>query len=454
MSPRLRQWYARSRESFWFLPAQLVLLAAVLAQVAIGADSVLGTMSWGGSQTFALGVDGSRGMLTTIGGSSLAVAATAFSITISVIATASSAYGPRLVRNFIADRGNQFVLGIFVATFVYAVLVLRAIQAAGDTGDRPAFVPYIAVYLGIGVALLNVGVLVWFIHHIADSIQVSTHAAILRKDLLEVVRREYPDDTDEALQGAGSTPSEVPATIRRAVAADAVDKPAQVITPGRAGYLVGVDRPALVSLATELDAVIEVVPMVGSHLLAEETAATTTSSQEDARERIRACLTIGQHRTPHQDVHFAIQQLVELAVRALSPGTNDPYTASNAVDELGSGLVAIASGAEPPAGLTDDEGELRLITHRPRAVDLVDEVYDDLRAHGHGEMRIIRSAIELAARIEATGNRDLGSRARMHVDLLIDAFEDSGPPTFDVRRMRDLAAQRLEPQTVPDPGPM
>ena len=119
-----------------------------------------------------LSADGGRSILTTIGTSMLTVAGTSFSITISVLATTSSTYGPRLVRNFMADRSNQFVLAMFTSTFLYCLIVLRSVRTASMTGS--AFVPTLGVHLAVLLAVVDVAVLVYFIHHIATSVQITT----------------------------------------------------------------------------------------------------------------------------------------------------------------------------------------------------------------------------------------------------------------------------------------
>jgi uncharacterized membrane protein len=432
----VRETWLRAQESFWFLPAALVLLAIVLSQVAVFVDRRL-DLDWAESTALSLGVEGSRGLLTVIGGSVLTVAGTAFSITISVIATASSSYGPRLVRNFMADRGNQFVLGVFVSTFAYCIIVLRSVTSEDSDAGRDAFVPYLAVYLALVIALLNIACLVYFIHHIADSIQITTLVESVRNDLRRVAAREYPEDSS---------------TQERAAPAISLDPDAPGVAEVVAetpGYLTRVDASELVSLARRHDLVIEVVPRVGDHLIATEPVARVRSRtgaplEDEVGSAIRATATMDDSRTPHQDVRFAIQQLVEMAVRALSTGSNDPFTAQNAIEELGSGLTSIARGVESPDGIADQDGTLRLVLRRPRPIELVDLVFDDLRAHGSDEMRVIRPAIQLAKRIAETGSADLAQRAWMHIDLLLDAFEASGAPEFDVERMRALATTSTE----------
>lgn len=459
MGFRWKERYVRARESFWFLPAVLVVLAVILSQLTLFLDRRI-DLDWAGNSQLALGVDGSRGLLTTIGGSVLAVAGTAFSITISVIATASSSYGPRLVRNFMKDRGNQLVLGVFVATFAYCIVVLRSVTSADSDRGREAFVPYISVYLALLVALVNIGCLVYFIHHIADSIQISTLVKAVRADLTRVAGREYPATEEDWDDDA------VPA-----VRLDPDDPDVEVVTVGANGYLNTVDTSSLLTWARTEDVVIEIIPRVGDHVIAEEQLARvqrradggadgdgSSGGDEDRSmaDMIRSHVTVGAARSPHQDIRFALQQVTEVAVRAMSSGVNDSYTAQNAVEELGSGMAAIARGGEPPEGIADREGDLRLVLRRPRPVELIDLVFDDLRIHSGGDLRFMRATIQLAKRVAEAGSADLGQRAWLHVDLMIEAFAAAGPAEFDVLRMRELATASVEELRLrpypPEPG--
>lgn len=177
----MRTLIARSREAFWSLPALVVVLSVVVAQSALALDQVFSSQPQELPDSLLLGVDGSRAMLAAVGGAVLAVAGTTFSITISVIATASSTYGPRLVRNFMTDRRNQMVLGLFVGTFVYCMIVLRAITGEDENLGVEAFVPFLSVYGSLVLALANVAALVDFLHHISESIQIGYLIGRVRK---------------------------------------------------------------------------------------------------------------------------------------------------------------------------------------------------------------------------------------------------------------------------------
>ena len=406
---------AQLRESMWFVPGMMVIAAVGLAQAVIVLDLWLDARTVTVlPDSFLLGVEGSRGILTTVGGSVLAVAATTFSITMSVIATASSTYGPRLVRNFMADRSNQRVLGLFVATFVYCLMVLRRVQ---DASDGITFVPHVAVYGAIVLALVNVAALVYFLHHISAVIQVST--------LVRRVRSELERSVD-GLYGEGAA-SRVPAVGLASASA--------VVLADRAGFVTTIDAPGLVVAAVDVGAA-ELLVRPGTHVMVGEPLARVTGDAEAMGTVVRRHVSVGETRTPTQDVHFALQQMVEMAVRAVSPSTNDPYTARNVVEELACGLVPAIRHGDPGPGWVDDAGTVRLVWRLPSGVELVDLVFDDLRIYAASDPAVVAAALQLAARVLRVAGADVASRVEQQLDELLAAAERIGMSEFDLDRLR------------------
>lgn len=392
----------RLRESFWFLPALFGVAAVVLAEVLVSVDrSVID----GGVRIAvldALSAGGGRSILTTIGTAMLTVAGTSFSITISVLATTSSTYGPRLVRNFMADRANQFVLAAFTSTFVYAIVVLRSVHTAIDDGS--AFVPVIAVHVAVLMGIVDVGVLVFFIHHIATSVQISSLQKQVQVDLVAAVdqafvdRDEPHDDVTVASQNADADRGR---TVR---AADD-------------GYVQSVDWHRLVTWASRHDRVVVMRVMPGDHVivgdpLAVVTGADVAAGEDDGTARqVRACIATGTARTPFQDVRFALQQLVEIAVRGLASGTNDPYTAVSALDLAGAVLVPAWRDRQAVTGYLDDAHVARVLPHWPALEDLVDTVFEGVGTYGRDHPIVLRAAHRLAERLAEVGADDRGARA-------------------------------------------
>ncbi|SDD64839.1 DUF2254 domain-containing protein [Auraticoccus monumenti] len=404
-------------DSFWFLPALLVAAALVLAELVVTLDRSFSRELSDLPFISGMGASGSRDLLAAVGGSMLGVAATAFSITISVIATASSTYGPRLVRNFMADRGNQVVLGVFGATFIYTLMVLRTVRA--EEGDT--FVPHLAVTLAIGLAVVDVAVLVYFIHHIADSIQVPTLVSQVLGDLQRCSVGEDPRPSRQVEQLPGGAPT---TTVRAE----------------HHGFLRHVDRASLVTMAERRDALVQLLPAVGDHVIAGDALAHVWArgdgeEVQDLEQGVRRHLTFGPSRTPDQDLRYAARQLVEMAVRALSPSTNDPYTATNAVLELGTGL-APRLASEDVANGYEQGGELRLVDSPVPAVELVRGVFDQLRPHAASSPEMVLALLDLK-RVLATGTERGDVLAELHRQeaVLRRAFAATGPDPYDRERV-------------------
>ena len=430
--------WTRLRQSFWFLPALLCLGAFVLAEGLIFvdrrfADSDLGALDF---LIARVGESGSRDLLGAIAGSMLTVASTTFSITIAVLALSSSTYGPRLVRNFMADRGNQLVLGIFVATFLYSLMVLRSIRVIGD---EPAgyFVPHLAVNVAVLLAVLSIGVLVYFIHHISDSVQVWTLADQVRVDLIEVVDRLYPEDADGD------------AIVARAVP----DAPAQLgrgdpITAEVTGYVQGIDYDGLVGLAHEHDLLISMQVRSGGHVTTGTTLALVSPPDhlsDEVCQKAGRAVRIGRARNPQQDVEFPALLLEEMAVRALSPGINDPYTANNALDNLAGGLVVLAGRPMPSPYRYDREGRQRVVAPAASLLDIVEHLLDAMRFYAVEHPPVLHRVLELLAQVGAACPESKAREAMAaHARHVVDAFAATSPQLSDLASLTEHSVRACE----------
>ncbi len=455
------KWSLELRERFWFLPAVMCTAAVVVAEVVIWVDNTF-PLDFGGLHPliYRVGVDGSRTILGTIAGSVLTAASTTFSITMAVLALTSSSYGPRLVRNFMTDRGNQAVLGTFLSTFLYALLVLRSIRSTPDSnGD---LVPHLAVNLAVVFAVFDIAVLVWFIHHISESIQISTLSGRVRDELRETIEGLYPDVGESAPPGSAHATSSVPglpADWRRQA------------TPVRtrlSGYVVSVDERHLMRLARkhDLTVVLECIP--GDHLITDDVLCLVLRNNlahpapagppEEADEGIAATFNIGDARSPHQDVGFAVQQLVEMAVRALSPGTNDPFTAVNALDDLGSGLALMASRPVPSPGRMDEDGRLRLVAPPRELEDVLRSVYRYMRTYALAAPSVLHRSVQLAATVGSRAKHDSTRELLIReVRTLFAAFEATGPIPVDLAELREQVGRveaELTSASAPSPTPI
>ena len=278
------------------------------------------------------------------------MASTTFSITIAVLALSSSTYGPPLVRNFMADRGNQFVLGTFVATFLYSLLVLRSIRVVGDGGGA-YFIPHLA-YCRRAVSRCC--------RSACSSTSSTTSATRSRSrrspdrctlDLCAVIERTFPEDGENV---EVAPPTDLPESLEARGA---------VVLASSTGYVQGVDVDALAAVARQHDVLISLCVRPGQHVTHGARVAVVwprVPLPDKLQNATRGAVRLGRSRDPHQDVEFPAQLLEEMAVRALSPSTNDPYTAINALDDLASGLIELAGRTAPSPYRLDEDGRLRV----------------------------------------------------------------------------------------------
>ena len=350
MNTRLITLWETIRTSFWFVPSIMALVAIGLSQVGLafdhfGASSELKIFA----DFYQTSPESARALLTTIASSMITVTSIAFSITVVALSLASSQFGPRLIRNFMMDTGTQCVLGFFLSTFIYCLLIIQATKSF----DEQNFVPGLSILTSVLLAVLGVGVLIYFIHHVARAIQADTVIDNVYCELNEIIERLFP--TGRAQQPA-IVSSEMPDFSQRY-------PNQQDIFSEESGYIQTLDLAYLSQLAKECDMALKIHYMPGDFVVEGAVIGTayfhgTTFGCEP--QKISELMRLGAHRTPIQDVEFAIRQLVEIAVRALSPGINDPYTAVTVVDKLSAVLCTLTAKPFPQAIHEDENGVIRL----------------------------------------------------------------------------------------------
>ncbi len=300
------------RTTLWFVPSLLVLAAVALFAVTYGLDRAvdagnLSVPSWVNTGS----ADAARTILTAIAAAIITVVGVVFSVTILALTLASTQFGPRMLRNFIRDRGTQVTLGIFVATFVFSVLALGSVT--NDPGNT--FVPHISVTVALALTLLDLSVLIYFVHHVATSIQVTAVVYGIARDLDRAL-----DDLASQMAEAGPVPSSVPSLVSSAELLLRLDTDGVELPATSSGYLQAIGHERLVRIAAANDAVVRMAYRPGHFVvrgrpLAFVWPADAVPAIATAFQRAQA---IGPHRTLQQDLQFAIDQLVEISLRALS----------------------------------------------------------------------------------------------------------------------------------------
>jgi uncharacterized membrane protein len=355
-----------------------VVLSFLLVQVdaLIGAETVR-AVGW----LYTFGPEGARAILSAIASSMITVAGLTFSITMLTLQLASSQFGPRLLRNFMRDRGNQTVLGTFLATFIYCLLVLRTVRGTEDSH----FVPHVAVAAGVVLALASIAVLIYFIHHVATAIRIETLLAQLAAETAAAVDRLYPERLGK----------EPPASARlkrdAAMPAD-FERDCRPIASGRSGYVQRVDEDALMKLAVQHDLVVRIDARPGRFVWEDDavlSAYPRDAVPDQAVGELRAAVVLGTERTPEQDLAFSVRRIVEIAQRALSPGINDPTTALYCIDRLGETFGRMAKRDIPSPLRLDEDGHLRVVTHAYSLEDLACPAFLAVTRYGSADKDVV-----------------------------------------------------------------
>lgn len=315
MRAQLRFFWARLNANYWFYPALFALIAAALAVGTVwldraGAAEALSDLDW----LVPVGASGASDILTVMAGSMIAVASTVFSITLVAVTYASSTYGPRLLTNFLEDRGNQLSLGTFIATFVFSLIVLRSVRTGGDTVT--AFVPQLSLLVAYALMALSVAVLVFFLNHVPTSIRINKVLEQIGNRLIGAIRDTYPveDEFRDALEPEGGK-----ALLARGT-----------------GYVQLIDFEELEEIARGQKCTLSLRIRTGDFVHRDLPLMDVKDAEPgDIEDKVRECFTLGPTRTPEQDPQFLIDELVEIGLRALSPGINDPFTAITALHWLG-----------------------------------------------------------------------------------------------------------------------
>ncbi len=343
---RLGSLWERMDSSFWFLPALMTAGGIALFFFTQHLDQIVRTDLASLPVIFSGGATAARSVLSAISGSLITVVATVFSLTIVALQLASSQYSPRLLRSFTSDRGVQLVLGAYIATFVYSLLVLRIIRTAESEGA--SFNPVISVTIAVVLALVCVGFLIYFIQHIADLIQSSTIVQRAHKDTVETI------DNLADLDGP-SAETEEP---EKRLALDWLPTDTPSVARAReSGYVqyLNVDTvvEAVAGEGRSRKASVVEVPFGPGHFVAAGLPivrvwpADAMGPDAKSEEGIHEGFYFGKERSFRQDFAFGLRQLSDIALKGLSPGVNDPTTAMQAMDRVEAIFVALGKKAMP-----------------------------------------------------------------------------------------------------------
>jgi uncharacterized membrane protein len=339
-----------------------------------------------------------------------------------VLTLAAQQLGPRLIRIFMSDLRTQAMLGLFVATVVYLLLVMRSVY--GDT------VPNLAVTIGSALVILSVVMLLVFVHHLARS--------IVSDNVIEHVGTEIDGSARQLLPGSGQ------------------EEPADIAGPngdGAAlrlqcqGYVQALDHAAIVKAACEVNAVVELDIRPGHLLIPNVTVGTVWPADactEDFAKGVQSGVLVGRERTSVQDIEFSIRQMVEVGSRALSPGVNDPYTALVTIDRLALSLAHIMRRRRAQSQWCDHDGALRLMVNPPSFDGLIDASFNMLRQYGDGSAAVLIRLAERLNDLYELGDGDQKAAVRRHLGMVLRAGRRSLPEPNDLAALEDRISTILD----------
>jgi uncharacterized membrane protein len=415
---RLRKLLSLLSETFWLMPALMILIgvAAAFWLIDLDRNNILPASILAGPWLYNGGGTGARTLLGAIVASTIGVAGTVFSITIAALSLTAGQMGPRLLRNFTRDRGNQFTLGAFLGTFSYALIVLRSVR----TQSEGEFVPHLSLAVAIALAFLCVGTLVFFVEHMASRINVDTVIELVSEDLTAALRR---------LTSASRQHSPPAAAFWRE---------ASHVIDTRRGYMQHLDHEGLADWAAANSTAIRLLVRPGDYVFPGAPIAVVSPPVKGAGEAIHDATALGAQRVGAEDLEFGVRQLVEVAVRALSPGINDPHTAMSVLDRLGAALCETAT-VYLPTGVMIRGGRPALIVPSVDYDGLVDAMFHMVRQNAYGSIAVMIRMLEVLTAVVAC-ERDLErvNSLQRHADLVMHDAQrgDPAPADFEDLRIR------------------
>lgn len=426
--------WSKIRDGLWFLPG-LGAAAGVVGGhlIATRLSPYLEDSGGHASTFFSGGAQAARVLLGTIAGSLITVTGVTFSVTVVALQLASSQFTPRLLRRFVADRANQAVLATFIGTFTYTLVVLRTVRSPEEGAG---FVPGVAVSLSVVLLFVSVAALIYFIHHAARSMQASSILARETRQALSLVDELFPsmlgEPTDALLQPHAES---------------------HVVTADRSGYVQAVYESALEDLAAERSVVIQMEPYLGYKILAGEPLARISGRgplDERFADRVRKAFALGHERTPEQDLEFFLVEIADIAVKALSPGINDPTTAVLAIESIAEILVALAGRGPPAPVRSTGADDVYFVARRTTFERALRIALDSVRHFGAETPVVAIKLLEIIGRLaRLVPERHHPSLAAQREAVLYAARAGITNP-LDLRAVEDAAGDALLPRPADD----
>lgn len=437
MRARLRNLWENVAVSLWFVPTLLVLAATVLAFVLVRVDLAIDSDSgWFGTLLIAGTPDAVRLLLSVIAGSLVTAISISFSVMVVAMQQVAVQFSPRVLRTFMADRGNQIVIGTYIATFVYSLLVLLGVPSTEEGGPN-GFVPALAVTVAMALALFCLALLVYFIHHMAHNLQVAVLIDYVHDELIDQIIELYPPVG--VAEHAAAAPTHQPQSA-----------PSAVVRANAAGFIRSIDEHTLRDAPFADATWVLVIRQVGEFvtnggILAEIHG---QNANETLSESVRDAIIIGRERSIYQDPLFGIRQLADIALKALSPAINDMTTAEYVLVHLGDALGHLARRDLLPRTVVHSNGRCRITFNHPHWQQFVDDAFSQIRRQAAGDVHVTHTILRVLhdlATHDMPPDRHAAISHQVHeIRLVVEkqSFSDAD------RRMLYEAAERVDAALV------
>jgi uncharacterized membrane protein len=405
------------KSSFWFIPVLIITISVPAAMGFVYLDGTINLSQDGLKRFFFVSsADSARSILTTISGAMIGVAGTVFSVTLVALTLASSQFGPRLIKNFMYVRLNQVVLGSYVSTYLYCLIVLNSIKDM----DGFTFIPSISIFLAIIIAVVNIILLIVFIHQIAMSIQANKVISDIHEFVSSQVKTLFPDELG------------VESDAKNSIQADTIKSQSETITyikSTKSGYLQYIDSESLLDIMMAENSLLELNVKPGDYIVENIEIGKIYHSRktdENKLANVSSHFIIGKSRTSQQDFEFSIHQMVEIASRALSTGVNDPYTAIACIDNLTAIMSDLAQIDFPSKYRFDKENELRVIAVTLSFEGILDAAFNQIRQFSAGSSAVIIRLMEALLTISQFTDTEENKKAVIkHAKMVLNVGKES-----------------------------
>jgi uncharacterized membrane protein len=439
---RVATWWDSLVSTFWFLPGMFMAaalgLAVGLPLIDIRVDGwVIARFPW-----LEMTPSTAQQLMASIAGAMVTVAGVVFSITMVTLSIATSQLGPRLLRTFMRNLSTQIALGLFVGTSVYCLLILASVRV----DEELIFVPHVSVLVGVLLAVVCLAVLIYFTHSVASLVQAPTIVSQVASDLDQVLLRVFPDGCDDRSSDSDDETDWQELLDRLGDPGFSVDAPFE-------GYMQSLDVERILAMAHEQDVVIHLLHRLGKFVVRDMPLAhvwwrQAAGDADHVGAALTGAITVGNRPTPVQDIESAVNELVELALRALSTGLNDPFTAMNCVDRLAASLKRLAARKIPAPVHRDRAGHVRLITPPLDFPTVLETAFNQIRQYGRTSVATTIQILEGLAVVGAAVRRDADRRAvALQADLVLKGAERALEESHDlvaVRQRHDKVRRALK----------